>query len=403
MLETKSIGTLPDNIFKQLGWDFFLPQHIGEYIMPELLYVSLQERDAYYAAANELYELLVETAEMVITKRLYKELDIPENLIPLIEMTWEDDRNLHLFGRFDFAGGLDGLPIKMLEFNADTPSALPETAIIQWAQLRANNIPESQQFNFVYDALTENFRRLLAENEDMEPRLLVSTMPDAPEDDLNVSILMEAAREAGFVVEFATIDLVTFSDTEGIFLKDPQGNYQRFDFWFKLIPWELIANEEPELLEQLTNIVRNRKAVISNPAYTMVFQSKGILKYLSDMHGEHSAVLPASFQQPTHNLGYVRKAVLGREGSNVAVYDFLGDMVEATAGEYEKQKVIYQNLAKLNEDKNGYHYQAGVFFAWEACGLGYRRNQSRIIDNAAQFIGHYTEKEKAQPTRDRFK
>jgi glutathionylspermidine synthase len=403
MLNTRKIKALPREIFQQLGWDFFLPEHIGEYIMPELLKVTTAERNAYYDAANELYDMLVEAAQHVIDKKLYKELDIPENMVKLIEMTWDDDRNLHLFGRFDFAGGVDGLPIKMLEFNADTPSSLPETAIIQWAQLRANNIDESLQFNFVYDAMVENFTRLREENEDLAPHLLVSTMPDAPEDDLNVSILMEAAREAGFEVEFCGIEDVTFSDEEGIFTQDEEGNYNRHEFWFKLIPWEMMATEEPDLIAQLTNIVKKRKAVIINPAYTLLMQSKGILKYLWDLYPDHELLLKTTFTEPTHNLGYVRKAILGREGSNVSIYDILGDMVEATPGEYAEQKVVYQTLAKLNEDNSGYHYQAGVFFAWEGCGLGFRRNQSRIIDNAAQFIGHYTDEEpKDTKSRARF-
>jgi glutathionylspermidine synthase len=38
-----------------------------------------------------------------------------------------------------------------------------------------------------------------------------------------------------------------------------------------------------------------------------------------------------------------------------------------------------------------YHYQAGVFYVGEACGLGFRRAPSKIIDNAAQFVGHVFE------------
>lgn len=402
MLQTQKIKNLPREIFQQLGWDFFLPEHIGEYIMPELLKVSIPERDAYYEAANTLYEMFVEAAQYIIDNKLYKELNIPENLVPIIEASWDDDRNLHLFGRFDFAGGLDGLPIKLLEFNADTPSSLPETAIVQWAQLRANNIPEERQFNFLYDSLIENLSRLREENTDLAPRLLVSTMPDAPEDDLNISIIMEAAREAGFEVEFASVEEVTFSDTDGIFTENEDGEFVRHEFWFKLIPWEFIGWDEPELAAQLTRIVKSRKAVIINPAYTLLFQSKGILKYLWDLYPNHPLLLHTGFNEPTHNLGYVRKAVLGREGSDVSIYDMLGDMVEATPGEYAEQKVVFQTLAKLNEDDKGYHYQAGVFFAWEACGLGYRRNMSRIIDNAAQFIGHFTDEEKKAADRSRF-
>ena len=53
------------------------------------------------------------------------------------------------------------------------------------------------------------------------------------EDDDNVSILREAAAEAGFETKFCYVDEVNFSELEGIFAPDGRGNFTRFDFWFK--------------------------------------------------------------------------------------------------------------------------------------------------------------------------
>ena len=127
------------------------------YISPELVQVSEAEAEAYYAAANALYDLFVEAGQHVIDEKLYAELGIPSNLIPLIEDSWDKD-DLHLYGRFDLAGGLDGLPIKLIEFNADTPTSLFETAIVQWALLKANDMDEARQFNNLHEMLQENFR-----------------------------------------------------------------------------------------------------------------------------------------------------------------------------------------------------------------------------------------------------
>jgi len=49
---------------------------------------------------------------------------------------------------------------------------------------------------------------------------------------------------------------------------------------------------------------------------------------------------------------------------------------------------VYQALAQLARDESEQYYQAGVFFAYESCGLGFRRSRQRIIDNGAQFVGH---------------
>ena len=82
--------------------------------------------------------MYVEAAEHVIKNDLFHEIGIPFNLVEVIKESWENDVHWHLYGRFDLAGGLDGKPIKLLEFNADTPTALFETAIIQWAMLKQN-------------------------------------------------------------------------------------------------------------------------------------------------------------------------------------------------------------------------------------------------------------------------
>lgn len=100
------------------------------YIEPEMVEVSQAECEAFYDAGNELYEMFCEAGEYVIKNNLFFELDIPVSLIPMIKQSWEDEVHWHLYGRFDFAGGIDGKPIKLLEFNADTPTMLYESAVI---------------------------------------------------------------------------------------------------------------------------------------------------------------------------------------------------------------------------------------------------------------------------------
>jgi len=56
-------------------------------------------------------------------------------------------------------------------------------------------------------------------------------------------------------------------------------------------------------------------------------------------------------------------------------------------GEYGSLKSIYQEYVELVTDNSGKSYQAGVFYAYEACGLGFRRG-GKILDNYAQFVGH---------------
>jgi glutathionylspermidine synthase len=161
---------------------------------------------------------------------------------------------------------------------------------------------------------------------------------------------------------------------------------RQYSFWFKLIPWEFIATDEPELLEILSQIINDRKAIILNPPYTLIFQSKGILNILWKLFPKHKFLLETSLQ-PIPNRTSVEKVFFGREGSNVRILGKDGHVIKGLAGEYEQQKKIYQEYVEFLKDKNNLRYQAGVFFAYGACALGYRRG-GVIIDNTAQFVGH---------------
>lgn len=390
-MQTHQLPQLPSAVYEEMGWGYFLSPEGNAYLTDEIVEVSAAERDAFYSAGNQLYERFVEAAEYVLDHDLLHTLGIPPNLYELIEYTWEDDRHLHLYGRFDLAGGTDGLPLKVLEFNADTPTSVPETAIIQWAQLRANGIAEDRQFNFLYEALVDNFKRLKQLNPGREPAILFSTLEGAPEDDHNVELLQTAAREAGFETAFRYVDEVIFSEINGIFIADEEGNTTQYPFWFKLIPWEYIALDEPEMLRILTKIVTRGLAIVLNPAYTMLFQSKAIMAHLWDLFPKDPLLLETSLIEPIgrHNYPFVEKVVLGREGANVAIFDKEGLPETARKGDYEGQIKVYQALAQLPRDDKGNYYQAGVFFAYETCGLGFRRSGHRIIDNAAQFVGHW--------------
>lgn len=390
-MQTHQLPQLPSAMYEEMGWGYFLSPEGNAYLTDEIVEVNAAERDAFYAAGNQLYERFVEAAEYVLDHDLLHTLGIPPNLYELIEYTWDDDRHLHLYGRFDLAGGTDGLPLKVLEFNADTPTSVPETAIIQWAQLRANGIAEDRQFNFLYEALVDNFKRLKQLNPGREPAILFSTLEGAAEDDHNVELLQTAAREAGFETAFRYVDQVIFSEINGIFIADEEGNTTQYPFWFKLIPWEYIALDEPEMLRILTKIVTRGLAVVLNPAYTMLFQSKAIMAHLWDLFPQDPLLLETSLKEPIgrHNYPFVEKVVLGREGANVAIFDKEGLPETARKGDYEDQIKVYQALAQLPRDDKGNYYQAGVFFAYETCGLGFRRSGHRIIDNAAQFVGHW--------------
>ncbi|GAB4040194.1 glutathionylspermidine synthase family protein [Spirosoma jeollabukense] len=390
MILLKTLTTPPDAQLSNLGWDWMLGKDTLPYLSNEVVIVTPAETDMYYEAANELFEMFVAAGQHVIDENRFAELGIPANLIDLIKLSWNDDRNIHLYGRFDLAGGIDGRPIKLIEFNADTATCLPETAVVQYAHLKANGLDDSHQFNAVFETLTDQFEELLALNPDLQPTLLLSAMRGFPEDDANVALIGEAAREADFELEFDFVDNVEFSAEEGIFWQNPKnGEFEKLDFWFKLVPWESIAEDEPELTKILTEIVRKRLAVILNPAYTLLFQSKYILKILWELYPDHPLLLETD-TKVLAGKACVEKVLFGREGANVRILNADGSERLTADGDYGEYPKIYQEYVEFPQDSNGYTYQAGVFYAGEACGLGFRRG-GLILDNTAGFVGHVVE------------
>jgi glutathionylspermidine synthase len=387
MINLRSLAETPEKALQTVGWNWMLGTDTAAYVTSDVVVVQEADANQYYQAAATLYDMLIEAGQYAIDHDLFKEMGIPENLVDVIKYSWEDERHTHLYGRFDLAGGINGEPVKFIEFNADTATCIPESAVVQWAHLRNNGLDESSQFNTLYESLVAQFIYIKRGNTDLSPSILFSSMRGYPEDDTNVAILSEAAKEAGFDVDFAYVDEVEFSNGDGVFKQNADdGTFVRFDFWFKLVPWEYIGYDEPELAGILTSVVKNRKAVILNPAYTLLFQSKYILKVLWDLYPYHPLLLQTERYAISHKKS-VSKVLFGREGANVSILEKGGEVAQQVDGEYDEQARIYQEYIEFPVDSSGRSYQAGVFYAGEPCALGFRRG-GKILDNTAQFVGH---------------
>ncbi len=389
MVTLEKVKPLTSEFLESIGFYWHTDEDKSPYVADELVVVSQDEADKYYEATNELYDMFVEAGEHVMENDLLHEIGIPFNLVDMVKQSWENDIHWHLYGRFDLAGGVDGKPIKLIEFNADTPTALFETAIVQWALLKANGMDNRSQFNNTYEAIKENFKRLVVMGGDTEEfgenydgwKILFSSVKGSIEDENTTKLLQSAANEAGFGTDFAFADEVEFDGEEGIFKGE-----ENFEYWFKLIPWENIGIDESGLALMLREIMENQKAIILNPAYTLMFQSKAFMKILWDLYPNHPLLLETSYE-PLEGKKQVEKRVFGREGANTVILNEQNHVMAEEEGEYENFAPIYQEYVEFPTDENGESYQAGVFYAYEACGLGFRRG-GLILNNYSKFVGH---------------
>ena len=388
MVKLQNVTPLDDEDLEKIGFSWHTDEDGSKYVADQLVQVTPTEAEAYYEAANTLYDMYVEAAEHVIENDLFFELGIPFNIVETIKKSWESDVHWHIYGRFDLAGGIDGQPIKLIEFNADTPTGLFETAVLQWALLKANGMDDAKQFNDVYKAIEANFRRLITLFDDTELfderydgwKILFSSVEGLDEEEVTTRLLQQIATDAGFNTGFEFLQNVQFDET-GI----SDANEMEYEYWFKLYPWEDIGSDEGELAVILNEIMQNQKAIILNPAYTVLFQSKGMLKVLCELFPDSPYLLKTS-DEPLDGA-YVEKRHFGREGANTKIIDGSGTVIAETDGPYENYKAVYQEYVDFPKDSVGNKYQAGVFFAYEACGLGFRRG-GEIMDNMSKFVGH---------------
>ena len=372
-----------------LGWYYGGDQ--WKYIAEEMVLIQEDQSKAYEQAARDCLEMIGQAVGHVIQHEKYEELGLPDRVKSLVEFSWNEPGQLHFYGRLDFAGGLtEGHPIQLLEYNGDTCTMLPESSAIQWEQLMSGALASSgySQFNTIFQDIVERFKELIEANSHLDRTLLLSHLGHE-EDRLNIEFLYAAALEAGFEdVKICRLDEVDFSAEEGIFL-EVDGAYYPFGFWYKMLPWEYTLQEEPELFDLLESIVMNRLAVVLNPPYSILYQSKGLLKILHELFPESPYLLKSSTDSKDFmGEAFVEKPFFGIEGENIKIFNAQNKVMESSEGDFAENPMLYQSFVSLDKDSEERIYQAGVFHASDVSGLSFRRIDGLIIDEDAEFVGH---------------
>ncbi|HPK09098.1 MAG: glutathionylspermidine synthase family protein [Saprospiraceae bacterium] len=376
---------LPIQKAESEGLEWFFSDEADEYIAPEILKIRTEESKNLQNATLSLYQKFEKLLDEIVQNNQWDDLGLDAEIIPLIKYSWQK-KHLHLYSRFDFAGGIDDLPIRLLELNADTATMLPESSLIQSWMVESVNDTKGQ-FNYLLRDLEFSLSKLAHFNPKKDKTILVSSLGYI-EDQLNCDIIIKAAQNAGFYARYADLEDVIF-DEDGIFLENNDGTSEHFEYFFKLIPWEFIMYEEPELLTILSNLVMNDKCYVMNPAYTLVWQSKAILQKLYSRFPQDPLLLKTSLVDSDFvSVPYVEKPIFGRMGENIKIFDQEGNKLARTKGDYKHFPKIYQEKARLYCDSDGY-YQVGCYFInGNMSCISLRRNENMIIDEDSEFISH---------------
>lgn len=353
--------------------------------------------------ATELHGMCRDAvAAIVRSEELMTRLAIPADYQDLVAASWHRG-DPEVFGRFDLA--YDGLgPAKLLEYNADTPTSLYESAAFQWKWLedqiaRGVLAPTDDQFNGIHEALVARFHALFAADTDLH----FAAAADNPEDYATVEALAWAAREAGLGAHFTDLRNIGLSE-DGNFT---DAEDRVMGVLVKLYPWEDLFRDP------FAQHVATAGCLFLEPAWKAVLSNKGLLPVLWQMFEGHPNLLPAFFESdirdalagkgaalpavaaafdraaPRLRDGHVTKPLFSREGASIAIIEH-GRMTEASPNDsYAGHPRIVQAYHPLPVF-DGFRPVIGAWVVGQSCaGIGIRDDRSRITQDLSRFKPHF--------------
>lgn len=321
-------------------------------------------------ATYALDALCLEAVQHVLDHDLLRLFQVPERYHDFVRWSWEEDDRT-IYGRFDLAYRGAGPP-KLLEYNADTPTALLEAAVVQWFWLQDCH-PDADQFNSLHERLIEAWQALAAES---PGRVTFASLAGHVEDYMTVNYLRDTAVQAGLDTQYLPVEEIGWHASRGVFTDRDE---RPLTTVFKLYPWEWMLRDEfaPHLLDAPTRWLE--------PPWKMLLSNKAILVILWELFPNNPYLLPASFEPL--DAPHVRKPIHGREGANIALVDG-GEVLLEMEGPYADEPCVYQEMAPLRSFDGYYPILGSWMVHGHACGLGIREDRQPITHNTSRFVPH---------------
>jgi glutathionylspermidine synthase len=326
------------------------------------------EIDQIDDATAALEELCLGLVERTIASGAYEPFHLADGAIALIEASWKHGHR-NIYGRFDLSYR-PGTPPKLLEYNADTPTALYEASVVQWEWLETV-FPDADQFNSIHEKLIEAWKGI-----GIRGPIHFSCVRDHDEDRGTVDYLRDTAIQGGHDAPFVHVDEIGWNGEDFV---DTDEN--PITALFKLYPWEWLMREE-----FAANIPKSRAQFIE-PAWKMLLSNKAILPLLWDAARDHPNLLPASFDPKALKGAVAAKPIYGREGSNVRLIKD-GGTIARESGPYGAEPFVYQAMAPLPVFDGSHALIGSWVIASRPAGIGMREDDGPITRNTSRFVPH---------------
>jgi glutathionylspermidine synthase len=331
---------------------------------------TAEQIDRLEAATEELHGLAMQAASHAVQHDLGGPLGIPDAAWPIVKASWRRGE-ASLYGRMDLRW--DGVgPPKLLEINADTPTALFEASVVQWEWLQTlveSDQVERDQFNSLHETLIEAWPAL-----GLPPVVHFTCARDSAEDKGTVDYLRDTAIQAGIEAPFLFMDEIGWNGTSFRDLGE-----REIRAAFKLYPWDWLLREEfgAHIAKAPTRWIE--------PAWRLIPSSKAFLSLLWHLFPDHPNLLAAFMEPGRTGKPEISKPLWGREGANISAPGI------ETDGPYADQPRVWQAYAELPRMGGRYPVLGSWVIAGKACGLGIREDATPITRDTSRFVPHYFE------------
>lgn len=329
---------------------------------------SGEQIDELETATQALHDMSLELVERVVERGDCERLGLNLYASALVEQSWRAGERA-LYGRMDLS--YDGRqPPKLLEYNADTPTALFEASVVQWFWLQDQRSGRDQ-FNSIHEKLVKAWNEIRLAS----PRVHFASVHEALEDRVTCEYLRDTCVQAGF--ETVALDIADVGWNGRAFTDLDERPIAQL---FKLYPWEWL------LIESFGAHLHKAPTRWIEPAWKMLLSNKAVLPLLWEWFPNHPNLLPASNSPDTLSGPLVRKPRLGREGEDTQIFEsrlLIPKQDGDRMGDW-----IYQRLHEL-PDFGG---RRPVIGSWiignEAAGIGIREDDGPITRNTSRFVPH---------------
>lgn len=339
---------------------------------------SSNEIDLIEEATRTLHNLCLSAVEYVVMSapHLMDEFSIRPDMHESIRRSWLDG-DMPMMGRFDLAYDPASGQVKMLEYNADTPTLLIESSLMQWFWLQAS-FSTMDQFNSLHENLLARYK-VLGRKIKSGCILHVAGLSGEMEELQHCRYFMDLAQQAGIMAKFIDVKDIGFSPSSGKFV-DLQGveitNLQ------KLYPWEWMAQEPFGV-----DLAKSRVRVIE-PIWKMLLSNKAILPLLWKLNPGHPNLLASGWSSSDVGANYIKKPILAREGANMTMRR-VGSEDFVTGGSYENSPMIFQDLASVPVFDDQHMILGSWVIGEEPAGIVVRESDSPIIVNTSRVVPHF--------------